>query len=95
MATEDGATRLSAKDLERILKVTRALARPSDTTTMLASVIVAGLAVLVAERGSVFRYDAENEERVAKVARQSRYRRRVCPHAARDQRARLLFRSTF
>ena len=65
MATEDGATRLDAKDLERILKVTRALARPSDTTTMLASVIDAGRSVLGAERGTVFLYDAENEELVA------------------------------
>ncbi len=68
MAIEDGATQLDAKALEQILKVTRALARPSDTTTMLTNVIDAGRSVLGAERGTVFLYDAENEELVAKVA---------------------------
>ena len=68
MANENGTTQLDAKALERILKVTRALARPSDTTTMLASVIDAGRSVLGADRGTVFLYDAENEELVAKVA---------------------------
>ncbi|MEE8411295.1 MAG: GAF domain-containing SpoIIE family protein phosphatase [Acidobacteriota bacterium] len=68
MATQDGTTQLDAKALERILEVTRALARPADTTTMLASVIDAGRSVLGADRGTIFLYDAENEELVAKVA---------------------------
>ncbi len=68
MTNENHGTRLEAEALERILKVTRALARPSDTATMLASVIDAGRSVLGAERGTVFLYDADNEELVAKVA---------------------------
>ena len=68
MANEDGVTALDAKALERILEVTRALARPTDTTTMLANVIDAARSVLGADRGTVFLYDADKEELVARVA---------------------------
>ena len=68
MPIGDESTQLSATALERILEVTRSLARPSDTTTMLENIIDASRTVLEAERGTVFLYDAKNKELVARVA---------------------------
>jgi len=68
MPTGDESTQLSATALERILEVTRSMARPSDTTTMLENIIDAGRTVLEADRGTVFLYDAKNRELVARVA---------------------------
>lgn len=65
---EEPSPGLGAAALERILSVTRALARPSDLTTMLENVIDAGRSVLAAERGTVFLYDRDNDELVARVA---------------------------
>ncbi len=54
--------------LERILEVTRRLATPFDLTTMLAQVIDAARAVLRADRGTVFLYDAGSHELYSTVA---------------------------
>jgi len=54
--------------LERILEVTRQLARPLDLNTMLERVIDAGLTVLSADRGSVFLYDADTDELFTTIA---------------------------
>ena len=59
---------LDSKSLERILDVTRQLARPFDLNTMLEQVIEAGLTVLDADRGTVFLYDADVDELFATVA---------------------------
>ncbi|MDH3628444.1 MAG: SpoIIE family protein phosphatase [Acidobacteriota bacterium] len=59
---------LGAKALERILEVTRDLARPLDIDTTLEHVIDAGRSILNAERGTVFLYDSENDELVTRVA---------------------------
>jgi phosphoserine phosphatase len=60
--------RLDADALERILDVTRALARPLDVNTMLEQVIDAGRSILGADRGTVFLYDARTDELVSRVA---------------------------
>ena len=62
MADSTGRPVLDYKALERILEVTRQLARPLDLQTMLERVIEAGLTVLQADRGTVFLYDAELDE---------------------------------
>jgi len=59
---------LDGRDLERILEVTRQLARPLDLTTMLEQVIEAARTVLRAERGTVFLYDGESDELFSAVA---------------------------
>ncbi len=59
---------LSVGDLEAILEVTRALASPFDLMTMLAEVVNAAKQVLKADRGSVWLYDAANDELVLEVA---------------------------
>ena len=59
---------LDSRALERILDVTRQLARPLDLNTMLEQVIEAGLTVLQADRGTVFLYDADVDELFATVA---------------------------
>jgi phosphoserine phosphatase len=59
---------LSVGDLEAILDVTRALASPFDLMTMLAEVVNAAKQVLKADRGSVWLYDASNDELVLEVA---------------------------
>jgi len=59
---------LSVGDLEAILEVTRALASPFDLMTMLAEVVNAAKQVLKADRGSVWLYDAGNDELVLEVA---------------------------
>ena len=59
---------LSVGDLEAILDVTRALASPFDLMTMLAEVVNAAKQVLKADRGSVWLYDAANDELVLEVA---------------------------
>jgi phosphoserine phosphatase len=61
-------TRPDARALERILEVTRALARPLDVGTMLEQVIDAARSILDADRGTVFLYDAARDELVSKVA---------------------------
>jgi sigma-B regulation protein RsbU (phosphoserine phosphatase) len=52
----------------RILEVTRELARPLDLNTMLTHVIDAARAVLKADRGTVFLYDARTNELYSTVA---------------------------
>ena len=59
---------VDAEALNRILEVTRKLAAPFDLDTMLKEVVNAARSILDAERGSVFLYDAENNELVVKVA---------------------------
>jgi len=59
---------LDVRALERILAVTRALARPLDIDTMLEQVIDAGRSILGAERGTVFLYDGTTDELVSRVA---------------------------
>jgi phosphoserine phosphatase RsbU/P len=62
-------TRALARDaLERILEVTRQLARPIDLTTMLDQIINEARAILGAERGTVFLYDARADELYSTVA---------------------------
>lgn len=59
---------LDRQDLERVLEVTRQLARPLDLTAMLEQVIEAARGVLRAERGTVFLYDAATDELFSAVA---------------------------
>ena len=58
----------TAEAAARILEVTRELARPLDLNTMLSHVIDAARAVLKADRGSVFLYDAKTNELYSTVA---------------------------
>jgi phosphoserine phosphatase len=54
--------------LEKVLEITRELARPLDLTTLLAKVVDAALEILDAERGTVFLYDAAADVLVSRVA---------------------------
>ena len=58
----------TAEAMGHILEVTRELARPLDLNTMLTHVIDAARAVLQADRGSVFLYDANTNELYSTVA---------------------------
>lgn len=60
--------RVDPRALERILEVTRRLAAPFDLNSVLAEVIEAGRAILGADRGTVFLYDAAAHELVSAVA---------------------------
>jgi phosphoserine phosphatase len=60
--------RLSSRDIEPILAVTRSLAAPFDLTTMLATVIDAATQVLDADRATVWLYDSETDQLVLEVA---------------------------
>ncbi len=66
--TNDGRSSLDASALERVLEVTRRLGAPFELDDMLREVIDAGRAVLHADRGTVFLYDSQTEELIAKVA---------------------------
>jgi phosphoserine phosphatase len=68
MTTRSPGRAASAEALERILQVTRDLARPLGLTELLAKVVDAALALLDVERGSVFLYDAARNELVTTVA---------------------------
>ena len=68
MVHKPGKTVLDREVLERILEVTRELARPLDLQTMLERVIDEGRTVLRAERGTVFLYDSETDELFSTVA---------------------------
>jgi len=57
-----------AATLEKVLEITRELARPLDLTTLLAKVVDAALAILDADRGSVFLYDAQGDVLISRVA---------------------------
>jgi phosphoserine phosphatase len=57
-----------AVTLEKILEITRELARPLDLTTLLAKVVDAALAILDAERGTVFLYDPRADVLISRVA---------------------------
>ena len=59
---------LVARDMKAILDVATALAAPFDLRTMLAEVIGAAKQVLDADRGSVWLYDAQNDELVLEIA---------------------------
>jgi sigma-B regulation protein RsbU (phosphoserine phosphatase) len=59
---------IEASALERILDVTRRLAAPFELEAMLAQVVDAARAVLQADRGTVFLYDAETHELFSMVA---------------------------
>jgi sigma-B regulation protein RsbU (phosphoserine phosphatase) len=58
---------LGAATLERILQVTRKLAAPFELQEMLGQVVDAGIAVLSADRGSVFLYEEQTDELVGYV----------------------------
>jgi len=58
----------SAEALQRILDITRELVQPLKLETVLTHVVDAGRAILDAERGSVFLYDADADELVSSVA---------------------------
>jgi phosphoserine phosphatase len=57
-----------AETLQKVLEITRELARPLDLTTLLAKVVDAALAILDAERGTVFLYDARDNVLISRVA---------------------------
>lgn len=57
-----------AVTLEKVLEITRELARPLDLNSLLAKVVDAALAILNAERGTVFLYDAAADVLVSRVA---------------------------
>jgi phosphoserine phosphatase len=54
--------------LEKILDITRELARPLDLTSLLTKIVEAALDILDADRGTVFLYDAEDDVLVSQVA---------------------------
>ena len=54
--------------LERLLEVTRQMARPFDLAEVLEQIVEAGRAILDADRGSVFLYESETDELVTAVA---------------------------
>jgi phosphoserine phosphatase len=54
--------------LEKVLEITRELARPLDLDTLLAKVVDAALEILDAERGTVFLYDAQADVLISRVA---------------------------
>ena len=68
MVDKPGKTVLDREVLERILEVTRELARPLDLQTMLERVIDEGRTVLRADRGTVFLYDSDTDELFSTVA---------------------------
>jgi len=57
-----------AATLEKVLEITRELARPLDLNSLLAKVVDAALSILDAERGSVFLYDAAADVLISRVA---------------------------
>jgi phosphoserine phosphatase len=57
-----------AVTLEKVLEITRELARPLDLDTLLAKVVDAALHILDAERGTVFLYDAQADVLISRVA---------------------------
>jgi len=59
---------LSVPDMEAILAVTAKLAAPFDLMTMLAEVVSAAKQVLKADRGSVWLFDAAEDELVLEIA---------------------------
>ena len=68
MAGGKGKKSLDRETLERILEITRQLARPLDLNTLLQCVIDEGRTVLRADRGTVFLYDSETDELFSTVA---------------------------
>ena len=60
--------RLETEALNQILEVTRKLAAPFDLDMMLTEVVNAARSILNAERGTVFLYDEDTDELVARVA---------------------------
>jgi len=68
MADDGQKAALDRETLERILEVTRQLARPLDLQTMLERVIDEGRTVLRADRGTVFLYDPQTDELFSRVA---------------------------
>lgn len=57
-----------AATLEKVLEITRELARPLDLTTLLAKVVDAALHILDAERGTVFLYEPVGDVLISRVA---------------------------
>lgn len=57
-----------AATLEKVLEITRELARPLDLDTLLAKVVDAALEILDAERGTVFLYDPQADVLISRVA---------------------------
>jgi sigma-B regulation protein RsbU (phosphoserine phosphatase) len=57
-----------AAALERVLEITRELARPLDLTTLLGKVVDAALDILDADRGTVFLYDPQADVLISRVA---------------------------
>jgi len=68
MSDPEGHSEIGREALERILEVTRQLARPLDLHEMLGQVVEAGLSVLGADRGTVFLYDPDRDELFSTVA---------------------------
>src|SRR5262245_31335785 len=69
---KDGPGHVKAKDraatLQKVLEITRELARPLDLDTLLAKVVGAALSILDADRGTVFLYDAKADVLISRVA---------------------------
>ena len=68
MADGKGKPALDHGVLEQILEITRQLARAFDLQTLLERVIDQGRALLRADRGTVFLYDADSDELFSTVA---------------------------
>jgi phosphoserine phosphatase RsbU/P len=68
MTSPGTRTGLNADTLERLLDLTRSLAGPYDLAELLVEVVNAALAVLSAERGSVFLFDPKTDELYTTVA---------------------------
>jgi phosphoserine phosphatase len=67
MSEESHTPHLSQESLVRVLEVTQKLAAPFDLIHMLTEVVEAGKSVLLAERGAVWLYEANNKQLVMKV----------------------------
>ena len=57
-----------ATTLEKVLEITRELARPLDLTPLLEKIVEAAIDILEAERGTVFLYDAAADVLTSRVA---------------------------
>lgn len=66
-STAHHALSLSQESLARILQVTQKLAQPFDLVNLLTEVIEAGKSVLLADRGAVWLYDANQRDLVMKA----------------------------
>lgn len=69
MAIPDDKTKL--RDLQQVLEISRAMAAATDLDELLGLILDRSMELLSAERATVFLHDAERDELVSRIARQS------------------------